>query len=602
MSHVIGIDLGTFNCCVAVVEGYTPTVIPNKVGYTTTSSTVAVTEEGRRIVGQIALRQAVINPKNTIYAAKRLMGRKWDSAPVRHAVKHAAFTLLEGANGDTRVQLGEHEFSIPEISAMLLQEMRVVAEQYLGSDVNQAVITVPAYFNDSQRQAVRDAGRIAGLDVLRMINEPTAAALAYGYGKGEDSLIAVYDLGGGTFDVSIVRILASGTFEVVATVGDSYLGGEDFDNRIVERLLQLFAEQHAIDLREAPMAMQRLKEAAEKAKRELSSVKSTKIDLPFIASNDGGPIHLSYDLTREELERMTGDLITKTLQICEKTMGQAKVGSRGLSDVLLVGGMTRMPAVQYAVKEYFDREPCKGVHPDEVVAIGAAIQGAALMEKIEDVQLHDVTAHSLGIMTAGGGFDVLIRSNTQVPIEVPGDFTTSRDNQTTIKIIVLQGESKAARENELLGSLSLSNLRAAPAGDVDIEVTFRINADGIFSVAGRNVETGEVQRVEVAGNSGLDDTEIQKMIDESASFLAERRAEERGEAVLQAFETLVVELERGLNRLEGSGSPGAATILIQGRGALDRGRTLLNERDTLAMSNEMPRFELLRTALGKQLG
>ena len=506
MEKVIGIDLGTFNSCVSVVEGGTPVVIANRGGYKVTPSMVAVTEAGKRLVGHIAKRQAVTNAENTVYAAKRLIGRKWDSPQVKNALATAPYHIVEGPHGDCRLELRDKVYSIPEISAMILQEMKMIAEDYLGLEVPKAVVTVPAYFNDGQRQATKDAGAIAGLDVIRIINEPTAAALAYGFGKNIDRTVAVYDFGGGTFDISVLEISSTGVFKVISTAGDTFLGGEDFDQRIIDWLVQGFQEEHDIDLRQDRMALQRLKDAAEKAKCELSAVIETEVNLPFIISsarNDA--LHLQRVLTRAQFEDLTGDLVQRTAQICEMTLDEAGLEKEEIEDVILVGGMTRMPQVQRAVTEFFEREPCKGVHPDEVVALGASIQGAALVDDSPemDMVLLDVTPHTLGIMVVGGYFEELIHQNTTVPTSRTQTFTTVRDNQTAVKILVLQGESRRADENELLGEFVLTGLRKTKTGEVEIDVTFEINADGIVSVHAKNLETGKEQSITVTATSGL---------------------------------------------------------------------------------------------------
>src|ERR1043165_4571322 len=414
MERVIGIDLGTTNSCVAIMESDSPVVIPNRGGYKTTPSMVAVTESGKRLVGHIAKRQAITNAESTVYAAKRLMGRKWNSPQVKNALMTSSYSIVEGPHDDVRIRLRDKEYSVPEISSMILQEMKIIAEDYLGQPVTQAVVTVPAYFNDNQRQATKDAGTIAGLDVIRIINEPTAAALAYGLGKEIDRVIAVYDLGGGTFDISILELSSTGVFKVIATTGDTFLGGEDFDARIVDWLVHGFQQEHSIDLRQDPMALQRLRDAAEKAKCELSSVRETDINLPFIISTGRNEaLHLQRSLTRETLEGLTQDLIEPTIEICKDALSDARLSPSDLEDVILVGGMTRMPAIQKAVQEYFARPPNKGVHPDEVVALGAAIQGASLVEDKSDMILLDVTPHALGIMTFGSHFEELIPQNTR---------------------------------------------------------------------------------------------------------------------------------------------------------------------------------------------
>src|SRR5215216_7691516 len=500
---VIGIDLGTTNSCVAIVEDGTPVVIPNRGGYKTTPSMVAIAENGKRLVGHIAKRQAITNAENTVYAAKRLIGRKWGSPAVKAAMESVSYRIVEGPHDDVRIMLRDQVFSVPEISAYILQEMKLIAEEYLGEEVQKAVITVPAYFNDGQRQATKDAGRVSGLDVIRIINEPTAGALAYGFGRNIERKVAVYDLGGGTFDISILEI-GNGVFEVISTAGDTFLGGEDFDRRIIDWLVFNFQKEHKVDLRKDKMALQRLKDVAEKAKCELSSVRETEINLPFIISTGRNEaLHLQRSLSRQTLEKLTEDLVERTIDICRQAIGDAMLDVDEIEDVILVGGMTRMPVVQQAVASFFSREPNKSVHPDEVVAMGAAIQGAALVQEKQDMILLDVTPHALGIMTFGSYFEELIPQNTTVPTSRTKIFTTSRDNQTAVKILVMQGESQRAEENELLGEFILTGLRRAPKGQVEIEVTFEINADGIVSVRAKDLETGLEQSIQVTASSGL---------------------------------------------------------------------------------------------------
>jgi len=542
---VIGIDLGTTNSCVAVMEGDAPVVIPNRGGYKTTPSIVAVTEAGKRLVGHIAKRQAITNAENTVYAAKRLIGRKWNSPQVKNALMTSSYSIVEGPHADVRIKLRDKTYSVPEVSSMILQEMRVIAEDYLGHPVSKAVVTVPAYFNDNQRQATKDAGAIAGLDVIRIINEPTAASLAYGFGKDLDRTVAVYDLGGGTFDISILEIGAHGVFKVVSTTGDTFLGGEDFDARIIDWLVESFKEEHEIDLRQDRMALQRLRDAAEKAKCELSSVKETEINLPFIISTGRNEaLHLQRTLTRQTLEGLTEDLTERTVDICKQALDDAKLGVDEVEDVILVGGMTRMPAIQKAVTDFFGREPSKSVHPDEVVALGAAIQGAALVEDKHEMILLDVTPHALGIMTFGSYFEELIPQNTTVPTSRTKVFTTSRDNQTAVKILVMQGESKKADENELLGEFILTGLRRAPKGHVEIEVTFEINTDGIVSVHAKDLETGQAQSIQVTATSGLTQDEIKSIMENAKDYMVERRHDEEFEGLKQQAETLIAEVER----------------------------------------------------------
>ncbi len=573
MESVIGIDLGTTNSCVAVMDGNTPTVIPNRGGYKTTPSMVAVTEAGKRLVGHIAKRQAITNAENTVYAAKRLIGRKWNSPQIKNALLTSSYNIAEGPHDDVRILLRDKSYSVPEISSMILQEMKIIAEDYLGSPVSQAVVTVPAYFNDNQRQATKDAGTIAGLDVIRIINEPTAAALAYGLSKDDDRVVAVYDLGGGTFDVSILELSSAGVFRVIATTGDTFLGGEDFDARIVDWLVHGFQQEHDIDLRQDRMALQRLRDAAEKAKCELSSVRETDINLPFIISTGRNEaLHLQRTLTRETLEGLTEDLIERTVEICRDALSDAHLSPANLQDVVLVGGMTRMPAIQRAVAEYFERTPNKGVHPDEVVALGAAIQGSALVEDRHDMILLDVTPHALGIMTFGSHFEELIPQNTTVPTSRTKVFTTSRDNQTAVKILVMQGENTDAEENELLGEFILTGLRRAPKGEVEIEVTFEINTDGIVSVFAKDLETGQAQSIQVTATSGLTQDEVSEMMESAKEYLVERRSDEDFEAAKQEAETLIAEIERLFPEVEGV--VGASDF---GQDALGKARTVVED-------------------------
>ena len=584
---VIGIDLGTTNSCVAVLEGISATVIANRGGYKTTPSVVAMSETGKRLVGHIAKRQGVTNAENTAYAVKRLIGRPWTS-PAVQAVKAAVpYGICEGPHQDVRIKLRDQLLSPPEVSAYVLQEMRAIAEEFLGQTVSKAVVTVPAYFNDGQRQATKDAGHIAGLDVIRIINEPTAAALAYGFGRDVEGKIAVFDLGGGTFDVSLLDI-NNGVFEVVATAGDTFLGGEDYDKRLVDWLVQGFAKEHKVDLRSDTMALQRLKDAAEKAKCELSSVRETEINLPFIFSTGKNQAyHLHRVVTRGKLEELTLDLTERTIQICRLTMEDAGIKPQDLAEVVLVGGMTRMPKVQELVAEFFAREPCKGVHPDEVVAMGAAIQGAALIDAAAapDMLLLDVTPHSLGIMVAGGYFHRLIDRNTTVPTSKSHVFTTVRDDQTSVKIVVFQGEADRAEENELLGEFVLSGLRKAPKGEVEVDVTFEISADGIVGVAAQDMETGTEQHITVTATSGLTDAEIERMTAENQEFLVSSRTEAGVEKERQRIEKLVHEAETLLPKVEEvlSGTPFGQDSLDNVRLILDDARAAVERRDASAL-------------------
>jgi molecular chaperone DnaK len=590
MEKVIGIDLGTTNSCVAILENGTPVVIPNRGGYKTTPSMVAVTEAGKRLVGHIAKRQAITNAENTVYAAKRLIGRKWTSPQVKNAVATASYRIVEGPHTDVRVVMRDRELSVPEISAMVLQEMKVIAEDYLGEPVSKAVITVPAYFNDNQRQATKDAGEIAGLDVIRIINEPTAAALSYGFGRNFEKTVAVYDFGGGTFDISILEIGENGVFKVIATAGDTFLGGEDIDARIIEWLITGFSQEHNIDLRQDRMALQRLKDAAEKAKCELSSVRETEINLPFIISSGRNEaLHLQRVISRDTLEELAADLIDHTVDICRQTLEDASIDKSEIDEVVLVGGMTRMPRIQAAVRTFFEREPNKGVHPDEVVALGAAIQGAALVDDTEEMILLDVTPHALGIMTFGSFFEELIPQNTTVPTQRTKTFTTSRDNQTAVKILVMQGESEQADQNELLGEFILTGLRRAAKGQVEIEVTFEINADGIVSVRAKDLETGLEQSIQVTATSGLTREEVKEMMEDAQEDLVVRRASEEFEAAKQEAEKLISEIEKLFPQVQQivASSDFGRDAIDKARVIVERARAAIEKKDTAALRAEL---------------
>jgi len=524
---LIGIDLGTTNSIVATVQHGQPLVIKNRTGQALTPSVVAVSKNGKRLVGNIAKRQAITNPQETVYAAKRLIGRKFSSREVQDALRSLPYEVVAGQHDDLRIRMGGKELSVPEISAMILQELRSDAEAHFGRPVSRAVITVPAYFNDAQRQATKDAGRIAGLDVLRIINEPTAAALAYGFGRTVNGRVAVLDLGGGTFDVSVLEI-NQGVFDVVATGGDTYLGGEDWDNRIIEWLVLGFAKEHGIDLRKDRMALQRLKDAAEKAKVELSSVREAQLNLPFISTPPGGgaALHLQATLTREKLDDLTSDLAERVVGISTEVLGAAGVRPSELKEVILVGGMSRMPRVVEAVRAHFRREPCKGVHPEEVVALGAAIQAHALVAQEGELLLLDVTPQSLGMAIAGGFVRRIIPKNTTVPTSATEVFATSKDFQRTVKIMVLQGEHEQAHQNELLGEFVLTGLREALRGQVEIEVTFDINAEGIVSVSAKDRDTGLRQSITVTASSGLTEEELKRIMDEQRGYLMAARISE----------------------------------------------------------------------------
>ncbi len=512
MSRVIGIDLGTTNSVCAVMIGDEPVVIPSAEGGRLVPSVVAVnTKNDERLVGQIAKRQAVVNPENTIFSIKRFMGRKFADRAVQHAVRIVPYRVTAAPNGDVRVWMGGREYSPPEISAMILQKRKADAEAYLGEPVTQAVITVPAYFNDSQRQATKDAGRIAGLEVLRIINEPTASSLAYGLAENPDEIIAVYDLGGGTFDISILDV-GEGVFEVKSTSGDTFLGGDDFDRRIIDDVAERFEQETGIELREDRQALQRLREAAEKAKIELSSTLETEINLPFITADDSGPRHLQMRFTRARLEQLTQDLIQRTLEPCRQALADARLRPSDIDQVILVGGQTRMPAIQQAVTEFFGREPHKRVNPDEVVGLGAAIQAGVLSGTVQDVLLLDVTPLTLSIETVGGVATSLIPRNTTIPTRKSQIFSTATDNQTQVEIHVVQGERPMAEDNKSLGRFILDGIPAAPRGVPQIEVTFDIDADGILNVSAKDTSTGKAQSMEVIPSSGLSEEEVEQMM------------------------------------------------------------------------------------------
>ncbi len=528
MGKVIGIDLGTTNSCVATMEGTTGRVIENAEGNRTTPSQVAFAEGGERLVGQPAKRQAVTNPEATLFAIKRLIGRRFDDPMAQKDQKLVPYKIIKGENGDAWVEARGEKYAPSQVSAFILQKMKEDAEAYLGEKVTEAVITVPAYFNDSQRQATKDAGKIAGLDVLRIINEPTAAALAYGMDKKSSGMIAVYDLGGGTFDVSILEI-GDGVFEVKSTNGDTFLGGEDFDARVIDYLADEFKKEAGIDLREDRLALQRLKEGAEKAKIELSSATQTEVNLPFITADASGPKHLNIKLTRAKLEALVDDLIQRTVEPCKKALKDAGLKASEIDEVILVGGMTRMPKVQETVKSFFGRDPHKGVNPDEVVAMGAAIQAGVLKGDVKDVLLLDVTPLSLGIETLGGVFTRLIERNTTVPTRKSQVFSTAEDNQTAVTIRVFQGEREMAADNKLLGQFDLVGLPAAPRGVPQVEVTFDIDANGIVNVSAKDKATGKEQQIRIQASGGLSDDDIEKMVKDAESHAEEDKA--RREAV-----------------------------------------------------------------------
>jgi molecular chaperone DnaK len=549
MAKVIGIDLGTTNSCVAVMEGGKPKVIENSEGARTTPSVVAFTKDGERLIGQPAKRQAVTNPDNTIFAVKRLIGRRFDDPVTKKDTELVPYKITRGNNGDAWVDAGGQAYSPSQISAFTLQKMKETAEAYLGETVTQAVITVPAYFNDAQRQATKDAGQIAGLEVLRIINEPTAAALAYGLEKQDGKTIAVYDLGGGTFDVSVLEI-GDGVFEVKSTNGDTFLGGEDFDAKIVEHLASKFQQKEGIDLRKDRLALQRLKEAAEKAKIELSSTATTEINQPFITARmEGGsttPLHLVETITRADLERLVADLIDRTLEPCRKALADAGVKASDISDVVLVGGMTRMPRVREVVKEFFGRDPHTGVNPDEVVAMGAAIQAGVLQGDVKDVLLLDVTPLSLGIETLGGVFTRMIDRNTTIPTKKSQVFSTADDNQNAVTIRVFQGEREMAADNKVLGQFDLVGIPPAPRGVPQIEVTFDIDANGIVNVSAKDKGTGKEQQIRIQASGGLSDNDIEAMVKQAEQFAEEDKKRRAAAEAKNQAESLVHSTEKQL--------------------------------------------------------
>ncbi|GJL62377.1 MAG: chaperone protein DnaK [Nitrospirales bacterium] len=546
MSKIIGIDLGTTNSCVAVMSGGDPNVIANSEGGRTTPSVVAVNDKDERLVGQIAKRQAITNPENTIFSVKRLMGRKFNSPEVADAVKRLPYKIVEAANGDVDVQIRGKHHSPPEVSAMILQKMKQTAEDYLGEKVTDAVITVPAYFDDSQRQATKDAGQIAGLNVLRIINEPTAASLAYGLDKKKDERIAVYDLGGGTFDVSILEI-GDGVFEVKSTNGDTFLGGDDFDLRVIDWLVEEFKKDQGIDLQKDRMALQRLKEAAERAKIELSSSQETEVNLPFITADASGPKHLVLKLTRSKFEQLVDDLITRSIEPCKKALSDAGLSASEINEIVLVGGMTRMPKVIERVKEFFGKEPHKGVNPDEVVAIGAAIQGGVLKGDVKDVLLLDVTPLSLGIETLGGIFTRLIDRNTTIPTKKSQVFSTAADNQTAVTIRVFQGEREMANDNKLLGQFDLVGIPSAPRGLPQIEVTFDIDANGIVHVSAKDMATQKEQSIKITASSGLSKEEVDQLVKDAQAHTEEDKKKRELVELKNQADTLIYSTEKNLS-------------------------------------------------------
>ena len=593
MSKILGIDLGTTNSCMAVMDHGEYKIIPNAEGNRTTPSIVAFTKSGERLVGQTAKRQAVTNPKNTIFSIKRLMGRKYSE--VQREKELVPYEIVEAPNGDAHVRVGDHTYSPPEISAMILQKLKTDAEAYLGETISQAVITVPAYFNDSQRQATKDAGKIAGLEVLRIINEPTAAALAYGLDKKSDETVAVYDLGGGTFDISILEI-GDGVFEVKATNGDTHLGGDDFDQAVINYLADEFQKENNVDLRKDPQALQRLKEAAEKAKCELSSSMNTDINLPFITMNQDGPVHMNMTLTRAQLEKLCDPLLDRTKIPCQNCMKDAEVTKSQIKEVILVGGMTRMPRVQEVARETFDKEPHKGVNPDEVVAAGAAIQGGVLKGEVNDVLLLDVTPLSLGIETMGGVMTKLIERNTTIPTKKSEIFSTATDNQPAVDVRVLQGERELARDNKSLGLFKLDGIAPAPRGVPQIEVTFDIDANGILHVTAKDLGTGKEQKITITASSGLTEAEIEKMVNEAKAHAEDDKAAKDKIETKNKADSMVYQTEKQLKEY---GDKLPADVKGQIESGIAKLKKEIESDDTAAMKSTMQELEQLLMKLGE---
>jgi len=584
MGKVIGIDLGTTNSVVAVMEGGSPLVIPNQEGSRLTPSVVAFTKDGEILVGQVAKRQAVTNPENTVFSIKRFMGRRYDE--VLEEIKLVPYKVVKAPNGDVRIDIRGKQYSPPEISAMILRKLKEAAESHLGEKVTQAVITVPAYFNDSQRQATKDAGKIAGLEVLRIVNEPTAAALAYGLDKKTDEQIAVYDLGGGTFDISILE-LGQGVFEVKATNGDTHLGGDDFDQRVIEWIAEEFKRDHGVDLRRDRMALQRLKEAAEKAKIELSSTLQTEINLPFITADASGPKHLVLTLTRAKLESLVDDLIQRTVEPCRRALKDAEMSEKDIDEVILVGGQTRMPKVQEVVKQVFGREPHKGVNPDEVVAVGAAIQAGVLAGEVKDVVLLDVTPLSLGVETLGGAMTVLIPRNTTIPTKKTEIFSTATDNQPAVDIHVLQGERPLAKDNRTLGRFQLVGIQPAPRGLPQIEVTFDIDANGILNVSAKDVASGKQQQITISASSGLSKQEVDRMVKEAEANASDDARRRQEIELRNQTDTLVYTTERALSEHGAKLTESERSAL---EAALAEAREALKGEDTEAIRRAQERL------------
>ncbi len=597
MAKVIGIDLGTTNSVVSVMEAGEPTVLDNNEGSRITPSIVAITKSGERLVGQVAKRQAVTNPENTIFSIKRLMGRKYDDPEVQRTMKSAPYKITRASNGDVRVVMGGREYSPPEVSAMILQKLKADAEAKLGEKITQAVITVPAYFNDTQRQATKDAGKIAGLEVLRIINEPTAASLAYGLDKKKDETIAVYDLGGGTFDISILQ-LGEGVFEVKSTNGDTHLGGDDFDQRIVDWIADEFRKEQGIDLLKDRMALQRLKEAAERAKIELSSSMQTEINLPFISADASGPKHLVMTLTRARLEQLVGDLIERTRGPVMKALEDAGIRASDVHEVVLVGGQTRMPAVIDLVRKIFGKEPHKGVNPDEVVAIGAAIQAGVLKGEVKDVLLLDVTPLSLGVETLGGVMTRLIERNSTIPTRKGELFSTAEDNQSAVEIHVLQGERELARDNKSLGHFRLEGIAPAPRGIPQIEVTFDIDANGILNVTARDKATGREQKITITASSGLSKDQVERMVREAELHAQEDRQRKEEIEMRNRADSMAYQAERTLKDVSDKISAGLRTEVEEKIKAV---RDALSQNDVSGMQLAADALERTMQRIGQEI-
>ncbi|OQW71403.1 MAG: molecular chaperone DnaK [Proteobacteria bacterium ST_bin13] len=597
MAKVIGIDLGTTNSCVSVMEGGKPKVIENAEGARTTPSIVAFAKDGERLVGQPAKRQAVTNPENTVFAVKRLIGRRFDDPITKKDTELVPYHIVKGPNGDAWVKAGGEDYSPAQISAFTLQKMKETAESYLGETVTQAVITVPAYFNDAQRQATKDAGKIAGLEVLRIINEPTAAALAYGLDKQDGKTIAVYDLGGGTFDISILEI-GDGVFEVKATNGDTFLGGEDFDNKLLNFLAEDFKKAEGIDLTKDKLALQRLKEGAEKAKIELSSAATTEVNLPFITADQNGPKHLVKAITRSDLERLVEDLIQRTLEPCRKAMADAGVKAAQIDEVVLVGGMTRMPKVRQVVKEFFGKEPHSGVNPDEVVAMGAAIQAGVLQGDVKDVLLLDVTPLSLGIETLGGVFTRMIDRNTTIPTKKSQTYSTADDNQQAVTIRVFQGEREMAADNKMLGQFDLVGIPPAPRGVPQIEVTFDIDANGIVNVSARDKGTGKEQQIRIQASGGLSDRDIEQMVRDAEQFAEEDKKRREAAEAKNNAESLIHTTER---QIADNGDKVDASLKSEIEAAIAVTKTAVESGDPEAMKEKANALAQVAMKLGQAI-